>query len=143
MCANTPQIALPPAIEKLADRLTASYSDLLTATVVDGVVRDCYQPFKYVRIPGFVPIFVEHDSRGRLRKLTGHTVRPALFPLRETSGEGRFFTAALRRLRATLTRRSQGDRPAQGPLGQPQVTPPTSSPNSRPASRHGPGRGDG
>jgi hypothetical protein len=105
MCANAPQSALPPAIEKLADRLTAAYADLLTATVVDGVVRDCYQPFKYVRITGFVPIFVEHDSRSRLRQLTGSDARPALFPLRETSGgrRGRSFTTALRRLRAWLT----------------------------------------
>jgi hypothetical protein len=98
MCANTMQIALPPAIEKLTDRLKAPYADLLTATVVEGVVRDCYQPFKSVRITGYVPMFVEHDSRSQLRQLAGRNVRPAPpAPLRETSGRrrSRSFMAAL------------------------------------------------
>ncbi|MEZ0074175.1 three-helix bundle dimerization domain-containing protein [Planotetraspora sp. GP83] len=107
MCANALQIALPPAIEELTDRLKVSYADLLTATVVEGVVRDCYQPFKYVRITSYVPMFVEHDSRIRLRQLTECHVRtspPA--PSREMSGgrRSRSFMTALRSLRARLTR---------------------------------------
>lgn len=107
MGANTPQIALPQAMLELTDRLTVSYADQVAATVVEGVVRDCYQPLKNRRIMSYVPILVEHDSRSRLRHLTGRHDRPSRSaPPRETPGgrRGRSVMAALRRGRARLTR---------------------------------------
>ena len=107
MGANTPQIVLPPAMRELTDRLTVSYADRVAATVVEGVVRDCYQPLKNRRIMNYVPILVEHDSRSRLRHLTSRRGQPAQSaPPRETSGgrRARSVMTALRRHWARLTR---------------------------------------
>jgi hypothetical protein len=104
MGANTHQIALPQAMQDLTDRLTVSYADRVTATVVEEVVHDCYQPLKNRRIMNYVPVLVEHDSRSRLRQLTAR-LSPSASP-RQTSGgrRSRSIMTALRRLRARLTR---------------------------------------
>ncbi|MBO3751403.1 hypothetical protein J5X84_35475 [Streptosporangiaceae bacterium NEAU-GS5] len=107
MGANTPQVTLPQAIQDLTGRLQMSYADRLTSTIVEGVVRDCYQPFADVRITSYVPMFVEHDSRSRLRQLTSSPVQPSAPALPSATSDGRprrSFTAALRRLRAVLSR---------------------------------------
>lgn len=70
MGANTAEAAVPDTIQELTDRLTASYANLLTAAVVRDVVQDCYQPLSNARIPNYVPILVEHNSRTKLRQLT-------------------------------------------------------------------------
>ncbi|MEE1762694.1 three-helix bundle dimerization domain-containing protein [Streptomyces sp. SP18BB07] len=70
MGANTTEAAVPDPIQELTDRLTASYAHLLTAAIVRDVVQDCYQPLSNARIPNYVPILVEHNSRTKLRQLT-------------------------------------------------------------------------
>ncbi|QIY99507.1 three-helix bundle dimerization domain-containing protein [Streptomyces sp. S1D4-11] len=104
MGANTAEAALPDTIQELADRLTASYANLLTAAVVRDVVQNCYQPLSNARIANYVPILVEHSSRTRLRQLVQRPESTA--PLREESDRirGHSLTTALRRLRVALTR---------------------------------------
>lgn len=85
MGANTAERALPDAIQELTDRLTASFANLLTAAVVRDVVQDCYQPLSDARIPNYVPILVEHNSRSRLRRLARRP-DPTAPPREESDG---------------------------------------------------------
>jgi hypothetical protein len=105
MGANTVEAVLPDPIQELADRLTASFAESLTASVVREVVQACYEPLREARIANYVPILVEHNSRAELRQLIRHTA-PSGPPLRERSGRtaGPSVTTALRGIRKALTR---------------------------------------
>ncbi len=69
MGANTVEAALPGNIQDVTDRLTVSFTNLLTASVVRDVVRGCYEPLSDARITTYVPLLVEHNSRSKLRRL--------------------------------------------------------------------------
>ncbi|WP_392961268.1 three-helix bundle dimerization domain-containing protein [Streptomyces sp. LN245] len=104
MGANTAEAAVPDPIQELTDRLTASYSHLLTAAIVRDVVQDCYQPLSNARIPNYVPILVEHSSRTKLRQLTRRSDPTVLLREHSDGIRGHFITRAWRRVRVALTR---------------------------------------
>ncbi|MCX5334305.1 three-helix bundle dimerization domain-containing protein [Streptomyces sp. NBC_00140] len=104
MGANTAETAVPDAIQDLTDRLTASYANLLTAATVQDVVQDCYQPLSNARIPNYVPILVEHNSRSKLRQLTRRSDPTALLREHSDGIRGHSMTRAYRRVRVALTR---------------------------------------
>ncbi len=104
MGANTAEAAVPDRIQELADRLTASYDNLLTAAVVRDVVQDCYQPLSNARIPNYVPILVEHNSRARLRQLTRRSDPTALLREHSDGTRDHSMTRAYRKVRVALTR---------------------------------------
>jgi hypothetical protein len=104
MGANTAETAVPDAIQQLADRLTTSYADLLTAAIVRDVVQDSYRPLSNARIPNYVPILVEHSSRTKLRQLTRRSDPTVLVREHSDGARGRSITRACRRVRIALTR---------------------------------------
>ncbi|WP_158812278.1 three-helix bundle dimerization domain-containing protein [Streptomyces fulvoviolaceus] len=104
MGANTAETAVPDTIQELTDRLTASYANLLTAATVQDVVQDCYHPLSNARIPNYVPILVEHNSRTKLRQLTRRSDPTALLREHPDGTRGHSMTRAYRRVRVALTR---------------------------------------
>ncbi|WP_405848639.1 three-helix bundle dimerization domain-containing protein [Streptomyces sp. NBC_01518] len=104
MGANTAEVVVPDAIQALTDRLTTSYGDLLTPVIVRDVVQDCYQPLSNARIPTYVPILVEHNSRTKLRQLTRRSDPTVLLRGHSDAVRGHSITRACRRVRVALTR---------------------------------------
>ncbi|MFD9196313.1 three-helix bundle dimerization domain-containing protein [Streptomyces phaeochromogenes] len=104
MGANTAEAAVPDTIQELTDRLTASYANLLTAATVQGVVQDCYQPLSNARIPNYVPILVEHNSRTKLRQLTRRSDPTILLHEHSDGMRSHSIARAYRRVRIALAR---------------------------------------